>query len=155
MKNPTKAVALAAALLLAMTLSACGDDAPSSSGESTSTQSRTQSSTAESEAESESPERPEPLVAQSPPSDTDAQFLAEARDRLAGLGSATTIPDASDEQLIAAGHEACDALISQQPFNDVSVIEGEERVQGSFLDSAAIASAGILYFCPEINGKTL
>ncbi len=102
-------------------------------------------------------ETPEPLVAETPAAEADVEqlFLAEARDRLAGLGSATTIPNATDEQLIAAGRQACDALINQQPFNDVSVIEGEERVQGSFLDSAAIATAGILYFCPEINGKTL
>ena len=102
-------------------------------------------------------ETPEPLKAESPATEADADqlFLAEARDRLSGLGSATTIPNASDEQLIAAGHEACDALMNQQPFNDVSVVQGEERVQGSYLDSAAIASAAILYFCPEINGKTL
>lgn len=146
MKTATKITTLAATALLAITLSACGDDAAPTSGENTSAQSRSQSSEAET---------PEPLVAETPASDADALFLAEARDRLAGLGSATTIPNATDEQLIAAGHEACDALINQQPFNDVSVIEGEERVQGSFLDSAAIASAGILYFCPEINGKTL
>lgn len=98
----------------------------------------------------------EPLVAETPQAtNPDELFIEEARDRLAGLGLATTIPNATDEQLIAAGHEACDALINQQPFNDVSVIEGEQRVQGSFLDSAAIATAGMLYFCPEINGKTL
>lgn len=154
MKIPTKVAAITAALLLAVTLSACGDDTAAGSGEGASTQSRSQS------VESETPDRPVaespgPLAAESPANDVEALFLAEARDRLTGLGSATTIPNATDEQLIAAGHQACEALIAQQPFNDVSVIEGEQRVQGSFLDSAAIASAGILYFCPEVNGKTL
>lgn len=97
----------------------------------------------------------EPLVAEvRDATDADEQFLAEARDRLSGLGSATTVPNATDDQLIEAGHTACEALIAGTPFVDVSVIQEEERVQGSFLDSAAITSAGILYFCPEVNGKT-
>lgn len=142
------ATALAVAAVIVLGLTGCSESVGNATAERTST------ATNESAAPSDSPE---PLVAESPAGEPDAEqlFLAEARDRLSGLGSATTIPNATDDQLIVAGHAACEALTAQQPFNDVSVIEGEERVQGSFLDSAAIASAAILYFCPEMNGKTL
>lgn len=96
-----------------------------------------------------------PLTAEAPSTDEDELFLSEARSRLSSLGAATTIPNATDEQLIDAGHRACDLVRAQTPFNDVSVIEGEPRNQGSYFDSAAITSAAILYYCPEMNGNTL
>lgn len=95
-----------------------------------------------------------PLVAETPKTaDADALFLTEARTRLAGLGTATTIPNATDDQLVTAGREACADMADGTVFSDVTVIEGEPRTQGSYLDSAAIASAGILFYCPELNGK--
>ncbi|MER7522640.1 DUF732 domain-containing protein [Microbacterium oxydans] len=145
MKRTTIA-AIAAVVLLALT--GCAESAGNATAER---------SAAEASSPATPSQTPEPLVAETPAASTtaDVLFVAEARDRLSSLGTATTIPNATDEQLIAAGREACEALLSQTPFADVSVIESEERVQGSFLDSTAIASAGILYFCPEINGKTL
>lgn len=96
----------------------------------------------------------EPLTAK--PSDAapsaDTLFLADVHDRLDSLGAATIIPDATDDQLIKAGHEACDALTAGTPFDDLSVINGEGRVQGSYLDSAMIATSGVLFYCPELNG---
>lgn len=145
MKRTTFAAIAAVALL---TLTGCAESASNATAER---------SVVETTAPAIPSETPEPLVAETPAASAtaDVLFVAEARDRLASLGTATTIPNATDEQLITAGHEACEALLAQTPFADISVIEGEERVQGSFLDSTAIASAGILYFCPEINGKTL
>lgn len=97
----------------------------------------------------------EPLTAETPATDADpdAMFIDEARDRLSGLGAATTIPNATDAQLMAGGHEACESMADGTAFSDVTVIEGEPRTQGSYLDSAAIASAGLLFYCPELNGK--
>lgn len=142
----TRIVALTAVLLLGLT----GCAGAGGNGDANAQHASTEQT--ETPAPSDSSE---PLVAEArDATDADEQFLAEARDRLSGLGSATTVPNATDDQLIEAGHEACEALIAGTPFVDVSVIQEEERVQGSFLDSAAIASAGILYFCPEVNGKT-
>lgn len=147
-----KVTAAAAALVLVLALAGCGDGGDASD--------RNNAADAGADRSTSAPDTPsaspEPLVAESPDtSDPEELFLAEARARLFGLGSATTIPNATDEQLLVAGHEACAALIAETPFTDVSVISGEERVQGSYLDSAAIASAGLLYLCPEMNGKTL
>ena len=144
-----KVTAAAAALLLVLALAGCGDDGQTGDA------SANRSSTTQTETPTPEGSEAPPLVAEdTKPGDEDAAFIAEARDRLAGLGTASTIPNATDEQLINAGHEACDLLIAGTPFNDVTVIEGEERVQGSYLDSAAIATAGLLHFCPEMNGKT-
>lgn len=148
-----KVTAAAAALVLVLALAGCGDDGGDASDRNNAADAGADRSTSAPDTPSASPE---PLVAESPDtSDPEELFLAEARARLFGLGSATTIPNATDEQLLVAGHEACAALIAETPFTDVSVISGEERVQGSYLDSAAIASAGLLYLCPEMNGKTL
>ncbi|WP_309129485.1 DUF732 domain-containing protein [Microbacterium sp.] len=103
----------------------------------------------------------EPLVAEtpSPSAEEDAEaiaeekYLIEARSRLAGLGAATTIPDATDEQLLVAGGQACEALAAGTEIDDVSVVEGEERVQGSYLDSASLARAAVLFLCPDLLGK--
>lgn len=101
-------------------------------------------------------ETPEPLVAETLSADATPEelFVVEARERLAGLGTASTIPNATDEQLITGGHQACEELTAGTPFNDVTVIDGEERSQGSYLDSAVIATAGLLHFCQDMNGKT-
>lgn len=148
MKRTTMAPIAAVALL---TLTGCAE----STGNATAERSTVEA--AETAAPPIQPnETSEPLIAQESEdaSSTESQFLVEARDRLSGLGAATTIPDATDEQLITAGKSACGDLLSGTPFVDVSVIEGEERVQGSYLDSAAIATAGLLFFCPELNGAT-
>ena len=140
------AATLAVTALIVLGLTGC-TGTPESSGDE-----RTAPTVADSPAPS--PTR-DPLVAETPEEvNADEQFVAEARDRLAGLGAATSIPNATDDQLVDAGREACEQLVAGMPFNDVSVIEGEQRVQGSYLDSAAIATAGLLFFCPEMNGKT-
>lgn len=142
MKNPTKAVALAAALLLAMTLSACGDDTAAPSGESTSTQSRTQSTESET---------PEPLVAEtSEPSDaseSDADFLNYVETE---RPVNTSIANATDEQLIAAGHEACRQIADGVAYQDLRLVEGEQpSPAGDYLDTSAIFNGALYFLCPE------
>lgn len=125
-----------------MTLSACGDDAPSSSGENTSTQSRTQS------AESETPA---PLTAETPSaevSDADAGFLDYVRSELLPT---TQIADASDEQLIAAGHEGCEQIRAGVPLEEIRLVEGEVPTSaGYYMDSSAIFNGALYNYCPEL-----
>lgn len=142
MQNPTKPVALAAALLLAVTLSACGDDAPSSSADST-MQSRT---------ESTEPGTVEPLVAETPsgdPVDVDAAFIEYVRSELALL-PATGIANAEDDQLVAAGHEACEQLLAGADSESIRLIEGEQpAASGYYMDSGTIIDGARRFYCPE------
>lgn len=145
-----KRIAALAALVVLLGLAGCASEG---SPEDASTERSTAANEASDELNTSADETPEPLSAETPVADSpEALFVIEARDRLAGLGAASTIPSATDEQLVVAGQEACAALSTGTAFNDVTVIEGEERVQGSYLDSAAIATAGVLFFCPELNG---
>lgn len=98
-------------------------------------------------------ETPEPLVAAETETTPDEMFIGEVKWRLESLGAASVIPDATDEQLIQAGHDACESLEAGVSSYDVSVIQGEERTDGAYLDSRSIASAAILYFCPDMNGS--
>lgn len=146
-----KVTAATAALIAVLALAGCA-----SGGTSDDASAERSSTTSESNAEQNSSEdeTPAPLTAEtSEPEGPEALFVQEARDRLDGLGAASTIPSATDEQLITGGRDACEALTAGTPFDDVTVIEGEERVQGSYLDSAAITTAAVLFFCPELNGN--
>ncbi|MCT2085033.1 DUF732 domain-containing protein [Microbacterium enclense] len=70
-----------------------------------------------------------PLVAEAPsasPSEAstpEAAFLAQVREV---LPADTVIPNATDEQLLAAGASACDQMAQGTDFSQVSVIEGEQ-----------------------------
>lgn len=143
MKTLTKAAAGIAAMVLAISLSGCGEDAiPVGAGENTASQSRSSSP-------SETP-APEPLTATasepSTESDLDAAFLAEAHTRLASIRS--QIPDATDDQLLAAGNEACERLATGESGEEMTLIEGEETTGGYYMDSSAIIIAARLTICP-------
>ncbi|MEW2011413.1 DUF732 domain-containing protein [Microbacterium sp. NPDC078814] len=77
-------------------------------------------------------------------------FLAYVRDNLL---PETQIPNATDEQLIAAGHEACEQLESGVAAEDVRVVDGEKphETTGYFYDSIAIRSGAVRSFCPEFG----
>ncbi|MCC4250726.1 DUF732 domain-containing protein [Microbacterium testaceum] len=83
-----------------------------------------------------------PLVASTPTPTTDggeAAFLAEVR---ANLRPDNVIPDATDEQLVAAGEKACEAIATTANTNTVSVIEGEPtNGLGYYTDSGVIIAA--------------
>lgn len=63
---------------------------------------------------------------------------------------ASVIPDASDEQLLEAGYEACERLAAGEVSTDISLIEGEERNAQSlmYLDSVSIVGAAVPHLCP-------
>ena len=136
-----KVTAAVAALLLAFTLTGCGDDTtPAESNEA-----RGFADTAPAD-ETATPTPAETLSA--PPSDeVEVAYVAYVRGKLLAN---TQIPDATDEQLIDAGRRACDILDSGTNPDDLTVIDGEERAGGEggyFQDSATIATGARMYLC--------
>lgn len=104
---------------------------------------------------SEPTESPAPLVAEAAEktayASDDERFLGElaaAYERRADLQ--TQIPNATDEQLIAAGHAACDQLPSIGYETTLAhVIEGETpNGLGTYQDSAIIAAIAVQVYCP-------
>ena len=95
---------------------------------------------------------PAPLVAQIPSAAASASadtpegaFLAGVRDV---LPDDTVIPDATDQQLLAAGAAACEQMAAGTDFSAVSVIEGEPADElGIHQDSALIAAVARKTIC--------
>lgn len=83
-----------------------------------------------------------PLVAETPTAATDggeAAFLAEVR---AKLRPDNVIPNATDEQLLAAGEKACEVIATTANTNKASVIQDEPtNALGGYSDSAVIIAA--------------
>ena len=76
----------------------------------------------------------------------DEVFLTETRIRIKSIKNAT------DEQLIAAGHEACELYAEGQTRMDMRLIEGEEADgNGFYFDSIAIATWAAKAYCPEFD----
>lgn len=93
---------------------------------------------------------PAPLVAQTPePGEPDeSAFLKKFRELQAGI--ATQIPNATDEQLVAVGYEACEQAPDGTDSTAVSLIEGETANEGGyFVDSISIIMAARLYLCED------
>lgn len=120
----------AAAVLLAVTLAGCA--APSE----------------ETQPSEPAPASSAPLVAESPEasaSDGEKAFLDDVR---ASLPADTVIPDATDEQLLTAGAEACEAIANGEDTSKVSLIEGEPTNGGGYYsDSSAIIIAARASLC--------
>lgn len=123
-----KRVSIAVAVLVALTLTGCAGTSDDAGDESAA-----------------------PLVAESPAATDnkggdEAAYLEDVR---AALPSTTVIPNATDEQLLEAGWEACERREAGEPGDDISVIEGEERNDyGIYLDSQAIVGAARQTLCP-------
>lgn len=101
-----------------------------------------------SETSQSAPEETEtPLVAETPePNANEAQYVEELR---SALRPNNVIPNATDEQLIAAGLDACEQLNVGVSGDNLTVIEGEERSAGGYYeDSAVIATQARLFLCP-------
>lgn len=103
------------------------------------------------EADAPTPEATSPLVAETPdatpPADADAAFLAYVRGDLLPTSGIT---DASDADLIAAGHVACDQLADGVAFEDVRVVEGEKPgSSGAYYDTSSIMNGAVVNYCPE------
>lgn len=92
-----------------------------------------------------------PLAAKEPvvdESETEAAFLDAFRDIQTTYAS--VIPDASDDQLLDAGYEACERLAAGEESTDIALIDGEERNAQSemYLDSVSIVGAAATHLCP-------
>lgn len=147
MKTRIKTAVAVVATLLAVTLSGCGEDAAPESGETSDVQSRSQSVDTETP-EGSSTETAAPLTAQpdSAGDDPEQSYITQVRDRLSKIQS--QIPDATDEQLLAAANEACERLESGESGENMTLIDGEETTNGYFMDSGAIIIAARMTLCP-------
>lgn len=105
---------------------------------------------AEPETASES-ETAAPLEAKTPTAgtegDAESSFLAMVGE---SLPEDTSIPDATDEQLLAAGMEACERLRAGETSDTISLIEGEQKNGADiYADSGAIITSARLTLCPD------
>lgn len=137
-----KKVTAALAVLLALTLTGCAS-ATGNAAEERTAPVATETVTPE--------ETPAPLVAEEPApeaSGPDAKFLEYVR---GAILPETQIGNATDQQLIDAGHEACRQLEAGTALEDVRVVEGETAhpSTGAYYDTSAIMSGAILNYCPQ------
>lgn len=88
----------------------------------------------------------EPLTAETPSATgSEETFLTTVR---AELRPNNVIPNATDDQLIAAGKEACAKLAAAEDSSTISVIEGEAaNGLGYYSDSGVIVSAARASLC--------
>lgn len=136
-----KVTAAVLAALVALSLTGCagtGESAP-------------EQPTAPAESESVAPlvaEEPATGASEEDTSEAEASFLEAFRDIQTTYAS--VIPDATDEQLLEAGYEACERLAAGEASTDISLIDGEQRNTQSlmFLDSVSIIGAAVPHLCP-------
>ena len=136
-----KVTAAVLAALVALSITGCASAAESAAEERT----------APAESESAAPlvaEEPSTGVSEEDTSEAEATFLEVFRDIQTTYAS--VIPDATDEQLLDAGYEACERLAAGEVSTDISLIEGEERNSQSlmYLDSVSIIGAAVPHLCP-------
>lgn len=95
-----------------------------------------------------------PLVAESPSPDaevgTDEAYLAAVRDALEANGG-SSIPDASDEQLLAAGADACEQMRGGTELKEVRVVQGEQPTEIGYVTSGLIAGGAAKHLCPDMD----
>lgn len=89
-----------------------------------------------------------PLTAEPELPDADAAFLTELRKR----SDVTAVANGTDAQLIKAGHQACETLVTDPYVFDLQLIEGETpRDDGRYFESAVIGTHAQTHLCPEIE----
>ncbi len=131
-------------LVLLLALSAC------SGGETTGEQAEATPAATTAQAGAEATDTDAPLTAKTveptpEPSSPESGFLAEVRQK---LPDNTTIPNATDAQLLAAGDQACAQMAQGTDFSAVKVIEGEQPNDlGVHPDSALIAAVARKTLC--------
>lgn len=95
-----------------------------------------------------------PLVAESPSPDVEAgpdeAYLTAVRAALEANGG-SSIPDATDEQLLAAGADACEQMRAGTDMGDVRLIEGEQPTETGYTDSLRIAGGAAKHLCPDMD----
>lgn len=98
-------------------------------------------------AETTPPASSAPLTAESPAAapSGEAAYLDAVRE---ALPENTVIPNATDEQLLAAGTEACRVLADGEDTMAVSLIEGEPKNElGYYQDSGVIITTAAINLC--------
>lgn len=136
-----KVTAAVLAALVALTLAGCAAPASQETDEPAVTQS--------------SPEAPEPLVAQTAApeevDDPEVLFVAKFHEMRDSMAGASQIPDATDDQLIASGWEACELIRSGTSPDSVRLVDGEHPNGADvYADSSALMNAALLTLCPEL-----
>lgn len=80
-------------------------------------------------------------------SDADQAYLFELRKR----DDVKTIVEATDEQLVTAGHAACEMLLDNPYVGDLQLVEGETpRDNGMYFESSVIGTHAQMVLCPEV-----
>jgi outer membrane murein-binding lipoprotein Lpp len=127
-------------------LAGCASSAPVEVAANTPTRTAATSTGAQ---ETATPEDPAPLSVDEETEKQaagDEMFLTETRIRIKNIKSAT------DEQLISAGHKACELYDSGQGKKELRLIEGETPDEaGTYWDSLVIASWAPRSYCPEYD----
>lgn len=134
---PNRTTAIAATVFLLFALTGCGGTVDAA----------TPSSPVAS-APAEVVETVAPLTAVEAPTftDLDAQYLFEIRKR----SDVATIANATDQQLVDAGHAACEALAINPDIEALRLIDGEvPRDDGRHFESAVIGTHATMVLCPE------
>lgn len=136
-----KRARIAVTVLVALTLTGCAGTPDNGGDERTAP---TVTETAEPSAA--------PLTAETPEVDVtpnaETAYLAAVRD---ALPVNTSIPNASDGQLVEAGWEACEQIRSGTDPGDVRLVDGEQSNGADiYADSSAIMNAALLTLCPEL-----
>ncbi|WP_417510556.1 DUF732 domain-containing protein [Microbacterium sp.] len=137
-----KRASIALAALIALTLTGCAGAADETPSAPQSTTQSTPSAT------------PDSLVAETPAAeeadDASAAFVEKFHEVRATMPGDSQIPNATDEQLLAAADEACSRLDAGETSDTIVLIDGEEKNgAGYYSDSAAIMVAARDSICPE------
>lgn len=140
-----KRASIAVAVLVALTLTGCAGTADDAGD----------ASAAPVTSESPAPEETTaPLVAETPSEastdDAEAVFIEKFHEIRATMPGDTFIPNATDEQLIAAGREGCERLDAGETSDTISLVDGETKNGADYYsDSGAILTAARQSLCPE------
>lgn len=140
------AATIAVTALLLFALTGCSGAVDGASDESTD-RVVTEESTAETPASSGTAD---PLVAEEPGAqDAQTAYLDFVRGRLSTFP--TQIPNATDDQLLAAAKDACDRIRAGESVEGMSVIQDEQpsEIGGYFFDSNAIIAGAQMHLCTD------
>lgn len=138
-----KVTAAIAALVLAIGLAGCAADTTAGAGQPDASEPRPEASQ---QMESPEPLSVEPEVAEE--ADTEREYLAVIRERLAIAGD--QLNDATDAQLLAAAEDACQQLAAGTPYKDISVVQGDIQSDGWYRYSAPIVVFAGMILCPDV-----
>lgn len=140
-----KRASIAVAVLVALTLTGCAgmpEAAPIEAQDAATTSAEETQATKET---------PEPAITAAPePTGPEATYLVEVHKRT----DVTTIAQATDEQLLAAGNMACDTFPSNPDIEALRLIDGEQpRDDGRYFDSVVIGTHAAMFLCPEYDPR--